>query len=392
MILAYTLLIFFLSVTDIFLYRIELLPAEPSLTLLPLFFTLILFRDFDKFTLLKRIRGFNPFLVFLGISILFVRFDEIATSVYVIGNHLITLVLFFTTGLFFIKCNPYIILRVFLFSFLILGGSILNDVLFSQNNGLIDTSLRGAGFAENANNASLRIVFLMIGILKFLENKRYIFIIVLLAFIFVLLTLSRSSIIILAVAVVVLLPFKFLFLKKIRQLPYKFIRALPLILIAFYFLSQILIILPKIIPAFEHRAAIERIDQISGKLDLVSDSDLEGGRIVIFKDYFDIFLDNILGYGTGFSLNRDFYEKSSHNLFLRHAIDYGIVGVVCLIIFFYRYFYKSLDRDDIYLFTFILCSSIACFFTQSLFENRTFVIIFSFLVLNASKSKIYSIE
>lgn len=377
------LLILFLSVSDIFFYRIGWLPAEPSVTLLPVFFTIAILGWHDRIHILKKYRGRNPFLVFLIISIVYIQFGELSASIYVIGNHGITFLLFFTSGLFFLKASPKEVFKIFLVSFLILGGSILYDMFAGSS-----SDIRGAGFAENPNNAALRLIFLLIAVLRFVNNKRVAILFSLASFLLVFLTLSRSGVIILLGTVFVLLPAKFSTLRKVTQLPIRIFRALPVFIVLLLVLSKLLIILPDYFPAFEHRAAMERIQQISGKGSLVNDSDVDGGRINIFKDYLELYLDNIMGYGTGYSLNRDFYDKATHNMFLRFAIDYGIIGVVALFMFLYRFLRQSVSLNHFYMLTLMLAGLIACFFTHSLFENRTFIIVFSFLSIDMYQKKI----
>jgi hypothetical protein len=291
--------------------------------------------------------------------------------------------LYFTSGLFFLKIDSKRVYWIFLFSFFVLGGSMLYDMIYSSSMGI-----RGSGFAENPNNAALRIVFLLIAILRFIESKRIAFIFCFVAFLFVFLTLSRSGVLVILAIVLILLPAKFSDVYKISEVPLKIFKSMPVLFILLVVLANTLTILPEYFPAFEHRAAVDRIQQISGKGSIVNESDLDGGRINIFSDYLDLFLENVLGYGTGFSMNRDFFEKATHNMFLRFGIDYGVVGVLALLAFFYRFLRISIRTNHFYMFSLMLAAFMACFFTHTLFENRTFILVLSFLSVDVVRSNI----
>ena len=374
--------VLFLSVSDIFFYRLGWLPAEPSVTLLPVFFIITLFNFSEKIYLLKYATGFRYFLLFLGMSILFLQPDQLTPSTYIIGNHGITFFLFISSVLFFVNVEPNRVFGIFLFSFAVLGGSILYDIFISTT-----SEIRGSGFAENPNNAALRIVFLLIGILRFVERKWIALFFCLLTFLLVSLTLSRSGIITLVAVFFIYFPVKFSNVRRIRNLPKRILFYLPIFGLLLFLLSQVVLILPDYLITFEHRAALERIEQIAGRGELLTDSDVEGGRVNILKDYFDLFLDNLIGYGTGYSINRAFYDKATHNMFLRFAIDYGIIGVISLIAFIYSFFRQSLMSNNFYMFFLILAASIACFFTHSLFENRTFIIVLAFMTVEVLRTR-----
>lgn len=374
--------VLFLSVSDIFFYRLGWLPAEPSFTLLPVFFIITLFNFSEKIYLLKYATGFRYFLLFLGMSILFLQPDQLTSSTYIIGNHGITFFLFISSVLFFVNVEPNRVFVIFLFSFAVLGGSILYDIFISTT-----SEIRGSGFAENPNNAALRIVFLLIGIMRFVERKWIALFFCLLTFLLVSFTLSRSGIITLVAVFFILFPVKFSNVRRIRNLPKRILFYLPIFGLLLFLLSQVVLILPDYLITFEHRAALERIEQIAGRGELLTDSDVEGGRVYILKDYFDLFLDNLIGYGTGYSINRAFYDKATHNMFLRFAIDYGIIGVISLIAFIYSFFRQSLMSNNFYMFILILAASIACFFTHSLFENRTFIIVLAFMTVEVLRTR-----
>jgi hypothetical protein len=122
MILSF-LLILFLSVTDIFFYRIGWLPAEPSVTLLPFFFIVSFSLFYKKYNLLKKKRGINPFLYLSLTSLFYLKSNVLEGGFYVLGNNLVILFLFLTSGLFFLQADSKKVLWIFLISFFNLGGS-----------------------------------------------------------------------------------------------------------------------------------------------------------------------------------------------------------------------------------------------------------------------------
>lgn len=363
--------ILLLSVTDIYLYRIEVLPFEPSLSIIPLLF---LFSLLNK-EMLNNLKVLNKntsliFFVFLFIiSILYSiksTYSDVQTS---IGLVLLSIILYIVSYLFFFTVSIKNILRIFLIAYIILGSSVIIELVFSQN-----LLTRGAGFAENPNNAALRLIILSLVILHLIKSKKHkiylLFSLLILSF----LTLSRSGILMSSVIIIynLLTNFNNFDIKKLGIIVVKSITILILFFISFYFFSDYLI---QNIPGFETRAAMERVNQIKGEERLFSESDFsEGGRLTIFKNYYNLFLENPYGYGTGTSSDRDFYPKATHNTFLRLAIDFGFFGLIALFLYLFIALKKSLKSKNLDSFIFFIIILIACVFTNTLLENRTFLI------------------
>ena len=133
--------------------------------------------------------------------------------------------------------------------------------------------------------------------------------------------------------------------------------------------------LVEIVPAFQTETVADRIDQLSGKKSLVAETDQgEGGRLYLMRNYIELVLENPLGYGTGMSSNRDFYHAATHNLFLRFFIDFGILGFFTLFLFILRGIKIGLKEKNIYYLNFFSLIFLSSFFTNTLVENRTFII------------------
>jgi O-antigen ligase len=253
---------------------------------------------------------------------------------------------------------------------LILGFSIVYELIFSNN-----VVTRGAGFAENPNSSAQRILFLFTILTFLFTQKKYKILLLVLAVVFVFLTLSRSGILIL---LIVFLLYHisnygdYINFSKVRK---------GLFRTSFFFLILILGFFNSIdfivdyVPAFQHRAALQRIEQIQGRSEFISDGDESNeGRLRIAKDYFHLFLKQPFGYGTGMSFNRDFYIHSTHNTYLRFLIDFGIIGLIIFLLFIIRHISTAFRDGDTTYISYILIIVLGGFFTNTLMENRTFII------------------
>ncbi|WP_256003250.1 O-antigen ligase family protein [Pedobacter deserti] len=314
---------------------------------------------------------------------------------YAIGNQLLTLSGYALVMAFFLKVPERVSKLVFLIGFALLAQSILTDLTSG-----VSQAARGAGFAENPNSAALRLSLLNIVCLFFLQQKRSVIIFIAINFVFVFLTLSRSGIIMFALSTFLIVAVKFGGITRLSKLPVFFVRSLPVaaMLTAFFFL--IIPYLTSYFPSFESRGAAQRISQITGQSSLIDDQDVgDQGRVAIAEKYFGLILERPFGYGTGMSMNREFYYKATHNMYLRVGIDYGIFGLIILITIILAGVYRSVRFNDVYGLSFYMTMLIACFFTNTLFENRTFVFCWAYIdaialkqLLQQRKIKAYDSE
>ena len=376
-----------LSVTDIFLFRQGFLPVQPAFIIVPLtILSIILFRgNFISLMVLRTNSAFF-FLTLFILSILFSWNSNSEDVFFYIGLSLMSLLIYQSSYLFFTKINKAYIINIFLLSFIVLGLSIAFELLYSK-----DLLTRGSGFAENPNGAAFRLSLLAILILKFTKNRYTNIMVIIGLLVFTFMTLSRSGLIMAFLVVTLHLIARFK-ASKYHLNPRSIfnINILFLVILFFSSLSQNFI---EKIPGFNTRAAIERIEQLKGNREFISASDKEsGGRVRILKDYFQFFTENPYGYGTGTSSNRGFYSKATHNTFLRLGIDFGLVGILLLFVFFYKSIFIKYSRIDTHWLIFFLIVIISCFFTNTLLENRTFIICLSCIDSNRHGLQVHRIS
>jgi O-antigen ligase len=360
-----------ISVSDIFLFRIGLLPFEPSKVILPMVFLLV-FINKNYWVYFRSIKG-PSFSFLLGISlisILFSFFSSHEELSYVLGLTFLSLGLYISSFLFFSSLQLWQIKIILFVSFLVLGFSVVYELIFSNN-----VVTRGAGFAENPNSSALRILFLFTILMYLFTRKKHKILLLGLAIVFIFSTLSRSGMLILLLIFVLFHISNygeyFNFLKLRKRL---FRTSVFFFFLILGFFNSIDFIVDYV-PAFQHRAAMQRIEQIMGRSEFISDGDeSEEGRVAIAKDYFDLFLKQPIGYGTGMSFNRDFYIYSTHNMYLRFLIDFGLIGLSIFLVFMIRHLFLAFRDGDATYISFILIILMGSFFTNTLMENRTFII------------------
>lgn len=374
--------ILFLCVGDIFLYRKGLLPLEPSVTLAPVFILLCLKVYGASFLTVFRSTSSWVFFVFFVFAVMFSVF-AVYDVFYAIGNAMLSFLVYSVAALMFLSDESKAQKRIMLLAYVILVGSILMDFVTG-----VAEAQRGAGFAENPNNAAVRVVLLMVVLAFFLTERKQMILLVTLSVLAVFLTLSRSGIILVATGAMLVLATKLWNVQRASKLPQFLLKALPVFAVAaLIFIS----VAPKIatyVPAFASRSAMERISQITGEADMINESDVgDEGRVSIAKTYFGRFKENPLGYGTAASMDRGFYHKATHNMFLRIAIDFGILGLLFLIFFIIRGFYLSFRYDNLYGIAVYVVFAVTCMFTNGLFENRTFLICLAFVDVMNMKIK-----
>lgn len=379
-------LVIVLSVSDIFFYRINLLPIEPSYFFTPLL-VLALFLNKDRFRkVYLHINSLLFFIIVVIISIVYLLFTDYQNALQTSGLILLSFIYYLISVFFFSNINFNQIKNIVLISFAILGFSVVFDMFFSNQ-----IVVRAAGFAENPNSTALRLNLLFILLMYLFQQKRTRNIIIALTIFFITLTLSRSGMItfFLSLFIMVLNDFQIkLDFSIIKKRFAKSILKYVVIIISF---NLLLIIATPLIPGFQYSAALDRIEKLKGTNSIVSDGDnSELGRISIAKDYLDLFYDNPLGYGTGMSLNRSFYPFSTHNMLLRFAIDFGVIGLIVLLYFIINGILLGLKKQNVYYVLFFSTVLVVCFFTNTLLENRTFLILVGLLDVLINKFKITS--
>jgi len=370
------LIILLISVADIFLFRIGILPGQPSVTIIPLLFILILINKKYIFAMVKANK--NSIVFFGGLFVLSLLFAPLSTYQNLgmsIGLYLLTFLVYLLTFSFFITLEVKTIRFIFLSALLVLAFSMLYDLFFRAS-----YMARGAGFAENPNSTALRINFMLVTLLYTLEKKRHKNILLIAGMILVFLTLSRGGMVMYLVILLLSVSNEnnrtFIF-KKIKT---KFLKSVMRITFIGFLFSSLIGFLVNVVPAFQTITVSSRMNQMTGKESLISRRDEgRGGRLELSTKYFDFIIDEPLGYGTGMSSNRDFFHASTHNIYLRLALDFGVLGLSIYLFFIIRGIRLAFKYNSIYYLMFFVMIIICSLFTNTLLENRTFIIVLAAL-------------
>jgi len=373
MILLKILLLLFVTVADIYLFRIGLLPLEPSLTLLPIATILFIFKSNMRFLRwVARQNSFRFLVALFLLSLFYLPFSSYDDTLKVAGLHLYSLIIYLIAAYVFIYSEDTFIRKFFFAGVIILALSVLLDLA-----GLLYTekfTVRGSGFAANPNSAGERFLFMSI-VLVFLLHKTWQKIIFLLSLgLIIFFTLSRSSILSYLIILMILMITDFSYsLKNIRitRLIKYTVIGLLIVVVALFSLPPLL----RFFPGFQTDAAQERIVQMKFKSEMISDMDKgDGGRLSIFNDYIEDFLDNPFGYGTSASTsgNRHFYAP--HNLYLKLGVDYGIFGIIVLLWYIVSGLRKGIRTDNTQYLLFFIIILLFSIFTHTLLDDRSFLI------------------
>ena len=359
-----------LSVADIYLYRKGILFAQPAFSIIPLLLVLV-FLYKKNFSFYKQNKNsFLFFLILFLLSVLFSCFSDYNQIITKIGLSLLSILIYIASFNFFLKLNTLEIRKIFIVAILLLGSSMLNDLLFN-----IDLGLRGAGFAENPNSAAFRINFMIVALLFTISKKIQKIIILVFGFILVFLTLSRGGVILNLIIIILSIANDYN-----DKFTFKFIRqriistTLKLLTIVFIF-SSISVSLIKFVPAFQTSTVESRINSLLLNESIINNVDIDtGGRINIFNNYLKLISENPFGYGTGMSSNRNLFPSSTHNMFLRFFIDFGFLGFSFYLFFVIRGLNISLNERNIYYLMFFLLIIFSSFLENNLTENRSFLV------------------
>ncbi len=383
--LTLVLLIIIASVADIFLYRVGYVPVQPSAGIIPLLVVVVFIQKKKVRYIFKwPKRSFLLFLFLTVLSIFYATFSTYENVGYFIGLILMSLLIYIVSFLYFRSTGEKTMRLVLIGALCLLGGSMLFDVFFKAG-----SVTRGAGFAENPNSAAIRIVFIIIVLLQLLQNKKSKLIALSIGFFLVFLTLSRSGL--LMISLVAFFSFLTDFnsnynIKNVRKKLPKTIITLFVMALIFSILVGVMI---KFIPAFQSESVTSRIGKLTGEQALIDEGDTgQGGRVYILENYLKLFIEQPLGYGTGMSGNKEFFHAATHNMFLRVLIDFGILGFLVYFSFLFKGLKYALRNKATYMLCFFMVLFLASFFTNTLFENRTFIITLAILdALNTKKYK-----
>jgi hypothetical protein len=359
-----------LSVTDIFLYRKGILFARPSLSVLPLLVVLI-FLIKGRFKLYRQSTNSLVFFsLFMILNIVFALPSDYKDVEFNIALSVYSLLIYVAASTFFMDLKAEVIVYIYLSAFVLLSGSMLYDLMFNA-----DSVVRGAGFAENPNSAAVRINIMIVVLLNALSSRRNKIAILIFGFAAVFMTLSRGGLL----AFIVILLFAVFednghgeFNRK--WYGFKRLRSVLVILLVGLLALPVVSILAELIPAFQTEAAKARIGVFDGSSSIVSDVDVEhGGRLYIIENYLELIAKNPLGYGTGMSSHRELFHASTHNMFLRIFVDFGIIGFFLYVVYILRGFLISINVKNRYYMLIFMLILLFSFLDNGLLENRTFL-------------------
>tara|TARA_R110002049_G_C9177314_1_gene562972 strand:+ start:9524 stop:10726 length:1203 start_codon:yes stop_codon:yes gene_type:complete len=383
------LIILFATYSDIFLYRINIVPVTPTEFLIPLFIVLFVLKYPIK-TIFENLKShsFKFFVCVLLLSIIFsavskANSESVSTS---IGLDIITIILYVFTLHYFRTEDKKTVLLVMVTSFFVLAGSVWYDFLIGlpTDNLILAQSVRKGGFGENPNQAASGMKFLALGVLAFLVNvktKRFVFIGIMFFSVFI--TFSRSGII---TAVLILIfgtmnNWSSTFQINMEKLIKSFFRMIVLFVLLYFALLLVAGVIKENFPAFTRGAAGERIDLLLGQSDksvIAEDTGSKGGRGDLFLKYLNDFMDNPFGYGTAYSDDKKFNSLNTHNHYLYMAINYGIVGLFIYLVFIFYGINFSFKMNRFYPFMFYSLFIFEGFIAHNVFTERSILISLAF--------------
>lgn len=383
------LMILFASYSDIFLFRIGIVPITPSNFLLPLFI-LLAFLKYpikDYWDIIKT-PSFKFLLFLLIISIFYTIPSKADPSIIttIISLEVLSILLYLFTFQFFRSEDKKLILVFVTCSFIVLAGSVWYDFFIGLPKYSLDLaqSVRKGGFGENPNQAASGIKFLGLGLLLFIHKNnllKTITIFFLVTTIF--LTFSRSG----TVSIVIILilgtmnnwqpKFKLTLLGQFKSL----IKIVFLFSMIYILLLSFAEVIKREFPAFTRGAAGARMELLLGNSDEIifeKDDDNELSRTGLFKKYLNDFMNNPFGFGTGYSSDKAFNRLKTHNYFLYMAVDFGIIGLLVFIVFLIGKLIASYRENQYYYLIFTILLIIEGLISHSIFIERSLLISLAF--------------
>lgn len=382
------LLILFATFVDIFLYRISIVPVEPSHFLIPLFFIVCAFKYpiEDLFDIFKS-HTFKLFTIILILSVIYSAVSSAPPKLIIseIVLNIFSLLIYAFTVHFFRTEKKSIVFITVLLSFIILSLSVWYDYFFGlpKFTKAAEEMLRKGGFGENPNQAASAMKFLALCVLFFLQNnkgKKTLFIIAMVVSIFM--TFSRSGII--SVILILVLGTANGWSSKFHLNPTILFKSFFRMIILFSMLYLGLLLFAGVIksqfPELGRGAMGERIDLLLGKSDVnIIEEDLSsGGRGDLLIEYTNKFKINPFGHGTAHTSDRRYSTHETHNYYLHLAVNLGLIALLTYLIYLTFSIKLSLQANQFYYLIFIILIIFEGFVTHNLFFNRSILICLAF--------------
>ncbi len=383
------LLILFASYSDIFLFRVGIVPFTPSNFLVPLFILIAFLKySFKDYYDIVKTPSFKFLFFLLVISIIYTIPTKAETSILVttISLEVISVLLYLFAVQVFRTEEKKLTIFFVIASFLVLAGSVWYDFFIGlpNYNAHLAQSARKGGFGENPNQAASGIKFLALGMLMFLYKYRTLkYLAIFLVVMSIFLTFSRSGTVSL---VIILIMGTMNNWKPTFQLtPIGQFKSMVQIFLLFSVLYLVLLSLADIIkkefPAFTRGAAGERMELLLGQSDQVlfeSADNSELSRTGLFKNYLNAFLDNPFGLGTGHSSDKALNRLKTHNYYLYMAVDFGIIGLAVYILYLSVNLKIAIKENQYYYFIFGMLLVIEGLISHSIFIERSLLICLAF--------------
>ncbi len=383
------LLILFGSYADIFLFRVNIIPLQPSFFLIPLFLVLCGLKYSIKsyFDIFKS-HSFKLFLALLIFTMVYSAVSPAETSVIKtdISLSIITVLFYVFSVQFFRTEERWLVLMVMFLAFLTLAGSVWYDFFFGlpKYNLKLSDAVRKGGFGENPNQAASGIKFLALGVLVFLSNlkiKKNLFIAAMVLSVF--LTFSRSGLI----SVILILIFG-----TANDWNTKFTITMPVLFKSLFkmtflfiglFLGLILFagVIKDNFPSFTRGAAGDRIDLLTGQGKgsvIAEDVGKGGGRGDLLIMYIDKFVKRPFGYGTGYTSDKRYAPLNTHNYYLFLAVNYGFLSLILYLVYLWTGFKIALKQNEFYYLIFIALIIFEGLISHSIYYERSLLISLAF--------------
>ncbi|WP_178985255.1 O-antigen ligase family protein [Winogradskyella helgolandensis] len=383
------LLVLFASYADIFLFRVGVVPFQPSSFLIPLFLVLsgLKYSIKSYFDIFKS-HSFKFLFAVLLFSVVYSAVSPAQALVIKtdISLCLITLLLYTFSVQFFRSEDKWLVFLVVFFAFLTLSGSVWYDFIFGlpRYNAKLADAVRKGGFGENPNQAASGIKFLGLCVLVLLyrfRTKRILFIAVLVISVF--LTFSRSGIISIVLILIfgtanswntnfkITVPVLF---KSIFKMAFLFTTL---------FLGLVLFagVIKDNFPSFTRGAAGDRIDMLTGQGKgsvIAEDVGQGGGRGDLLLMYVNKFMKKPFGYGTSYTSDKRFAPLNTHNYYLFLAINYGILALIIYLIYIWTGFRLALKQDEFFYLIFMVLLFFEGFISHSIYYERALLISLAF--------------
>ncbi len=392
--LLFILLIMFACVLDIYLSRAGYNPSTPAYTLIPLFFVIFVLRYNPKiYTSYLRTHTFYVLLAFVIISLAYAVIEGPSTEAIMteLINAVITLIFYSFVLILFSKIDDRIIRWLLFISILLIIGSLLYDMFVGLD--VMNEDLRKGGFAGNPNIAASAMKLLGLCLIYLYRDKKLIRSLLLVFIVLsTFMTFSRSGML-----GIVLMAF-FLLLNNwklhIDINAKTVVQALSKMVLSFVVIYFILLtattFLKQEIPEFGMGDAAKRIDMLLGKTSSTTgtrDDQGKHGRKGLLIHYANKFRENPFGYGTGYTSDKLINRKDTHNFYLKAAVNYGIIGLLIVLTFFFISAKKAIQYDNYYYLIFTIIIMAECIASHNILQEKPTLIALAFF-----DSKLYNLK